>query len=383
MKQTKMKKNNETKSFIFKEFRHNLSTTLSFSGLTSIVVVILYALVALFFIYTDFSQLGSMWYDLIVILFLTILLGCLAPFIYSYFACNAMLHTKRRDEVKLSSYVKTSKFGFFPPFKGQLNIWTNLIYGAVIFIVIITVCETLSVLVLYQTNVDFKTFWDSITSSQSFENQIDLIYKNQNFFELPLVISNVIALFLASFFFLHRVLVNIFKYYLAPTLIGVPKRLLNNIFNSTIKQHKKEFYKGFYRYSYLLAIIFYVVFFLVYFLMYFTLKNNEIDIRSVSLLSLTSVVGGIIFTLPFLPILFNYYDISWPTFQGYFIEYFIAGMREEVERAKKDVTHTYTDEQISQAEHRLDTMKEDLIKRSNFEDKNRNEENKEDENDKK
>ena len=366
--------------YAYTKFKKDLNYTFSLSGSVSLVVLVLYALSALFLYIFNSNNISVIWSFVLIFVFTMIIVGLLSPFLYSFFANNAILEGPDREKVGIKSLFKTSKFGFFAPYKGLLNTWLTLLISIIIFLFTSTIVNTLILAILYYSNGAYKTFFDSLNTSD-YNAIMDQINKNSSLFAIPSMVSNLVALCLSLFFFLRNILINIFKYSIAGLFLGIPRKALNYIFKDTIKKHKKEFLKGFYSHAWIILVVFFVFLIGSYFGLYFGFSSlSEKNSSSfIMIISLTSVVVALIVSLIFYPILFNHYLDIFNVYRNYFVNNFVSIMTSEIKQAKEmEGNNQEFENQIKIAENKLDDFKKKMGAQDESSSNDINEENKED-----
>lgn len=328
--------NKEERKSIFTTFKNNFSFTLLCSAFIGLIIMVLYIITALIMMNLD---LNSFWGLIIFIVFISLICGLIAPFIYSYFTCNFVLTTPNRDQVKFKSFLKTSVLGFYRPQRGQLNIWNNLLVSTLIFLVLSSIITSLSILILYNTNGSAKTVLDEIMKATDFNDQLDLMYKNQEMFSFPVTIANFVSLLVAAYYFLHNISVNIFKYAFALTNWGnISAAFKNRIFKIAIKEHRKDFYKDYFSVSWILFVVFLIGMSASYFGLYFA----PIEHLNTMILSLTAISITLFILLPFLPLLFDLYLVLYHRYEKYFLSSFIEVLKASNEINRSNI-HTEQD----------------------------------------
>ncbi len=348
--------------YAYKKFKKDLNYTFSLSGSVSLVVLALYALSALFLYLFNSYNLSSIWSFLLIFIFIMIVVGILSPFLYSFFANNAILEGPDREKVGIKSLFKTAKFGFFPPYKGLLNTWLTLLVSIIIFLVSTTVVDTLILTILYYTNGTYNEFFNSLVGVSDYNALLEAISSHGELFFVPSMISTLVSLCLSIFFYLRNILINIFKYSIAGLFLGIPRRALNFIFKDTIKKHKKEFLKGFYSHAWIILVVFFACLIGSYIGLYFTFSNlSEKNYSSfIMIISITSVVIALIISLIFYPILFNHYLDIFNVYRNYFVNNFVSIMSSEIKQAKEMENNEEFNSQIKIAEDKLDDFKKKM-----------------------
>ncbi len=364
---------NKKINFPYSKFKKDINYTLSLSGSVSFVVLVLYVISALFLYLTSGSEFSNIWSMLLLLVFIMIIVGLLSPFLYSYFANNAVLDGPDREKVGIKSLFKTSKFGFKPPFKGLLNTWLTLIISFIIFIFTTSIAEGLILGICYGVDPTYKEFFDSLKGVASYDKILEAINNNSSLFTVPVIVSNLIALVASLFFFLRNLLINILKFALAGNFLNVPRKVFNYVFRQTIKKHKKEFIKGFYRYAWIILTVFFVALIGSYLGLYFAFSKLE-NLNAYSfmlIISLTSIVIALILSLIFYPILFNHYLEISEEYRNYAVNGFVEFVEAQVsfQREKINLDKEAEDE-LDLIEKRTKEFKEQYEKEVKEEKKN-------------
>jgi len=333
-----MEKKNNKKNIVFSRFKSDFSYTLSFSGVITFILVFLYGFLALSLFGLFSTSYGSYFSLVLIILFLFLAMGLLTPFMYSYFANTACLSTKDRNKVSVRSLIKTSSFGFHRPYRGLLRNFQNLLLSIIIFMFSYFIVLILAITISYQIDGGIKAVIEEINNSPNFSTSDLLVYlsEKEGAFTYVFGISLYISLFIAVFFFLLRYSVNIFKYSFVPNIIGQTKQIINIVFRRIIKENRKQFYSGFAKYFAIIILSFFVGYSLSFLLLLFLINASNINISLfLMMISLTSVIIGLVCSLNFYPLLFNYYITIYPLYSIYFIKGFINISKEELEALKK------------------------------------------------
>lgn len=312
----------------FKNFKDNLSYTLLCSSFMSLIVIVLYALAASILGTSDLfdSSLGM----LIFLLMAAILFGILSPFIYSYFTCNLVLQSDKKDQVRLRSFFKTAILGTRRPAKGQLDNFNNILTTFLIYIVLMFGLNLIVVPIIFQNDEEFARIFNEMIESNNFM----LSEKDAQYVLHVLEIPNLIIYFICSYFsflyFLNNMTKNTFRYLMAPLFFELPNRAKRSLFKTVLKQHKKEFNKDYYRVGSIPLVVYLVVFPISYFALYFT----RIPGLSISIINLTAFSITLILILPFLPLVYNFYICIWPKREGYFLGFVITNAKKELDYLK-------------------------------------------------
>ena len=198
---------------------------------------------------------------------------------------------------------------------------------------------------------------DSNEALTAIEN---VILNHEEFIKELSLLTTFFPLLIAVYYFLHTVSRNTFKYYLATSLgVKAPKQAVEYIFVRTLRTHRKDYNLNYYYTAFPLTIIFVVSFTLSYFLLgYFGPAQ-----MSISILSLTSIVIGIIASLPFLPIIFNTHEEMWPKYWLLFMGVFLENAEKELAMYKmnNDMATRLGAENLQKAQTSLESLKNNMI----------------------
>lgn len=324
---------------IYKKFFNDLSFTLLCSTTIIIGVFLIYLIFVFMLMQIDLGEIMSSFFGLILLLIcLSLILGILSPFVYILFACNGVLHTRKKDDVSYKSFLKTYRIGARIPFKGQLQVWNTLVNSFLIYIVVeLLIMFALSAIATNDAS-PFKPLFDELMlldfSSVNWYSQMDqILAKYEDLIRLTSLISTFFSLFFATYYFFHTIARNTLRYYLAPTLLNAPNRLITYVFKGTLKLHRKEYVSNYYKTLWPLTLLYVISFTLSYFLIGFY-GPSYIDI---GLLSLTSILISCAVLLPFLPLVFNYHESIWNKFALYFMELFLTNASRELNTLKSSM----------------------------------------------
>ena len=331
---------------IYKRFLRDLPTTLLFSLTITVGVFLIYLICVGIFNTGIFSALETTIFgQLFVLLTISMIIGLVAPFIYSFFACNGVLNTKKRDDVKYTSFLKTYMIGTRPPFNGQLRIWDSLIKSFLIYLFI----DTLSLLILslfaQSEGSAFAPLFKELSalnmSDPNYLTQLELVLHNyKDLIRSTMMLTGFFSTFISTYFFIHAITKNTIRYFLAPALLGAPNRLVTYVYKMTMRQRKGEYCKLYYKTLWPLTTLYVVSFTLTYFLIGY-LGPSTIELP---LLGFTSILVAVIALLPFLPLVFNFHESIWPSYSNYFLNVFIEGASKELSMARTSLNSTQTEE---------------------------------------
>lgn len=347
---------------IYKKFFDDLSFTLLCSTTIVIGVFLIYLIFVFMTMQINIGEVMSSFFGLILFLICSsLILGILTPFIYSLFACNGVLHTRKKDDVTYKSFLKTYRIGSRVPFKGQLQVWNVLVNSFLIYMVIEILIMFLLSAIATNEGSPFKPLFDELMaldfSSVTRYSQMDqILLKYESLIRLTSLISTYFSLFFTAYYFFHTIARNTLRYYLAPTLLNAPNRLVTYVFKGTMRLHRKEYVANYYKTLWPLTVIFVASFTLSYFLIGFY-GPTYIDI---GLLSLTSILISCALLLPFLPLVFNYHESIWNKFAIYFMELFLNNASRELNVLKGSMNSqsTINKKNIEIAEKNIEKIKQ-------------------------
>ena len=354
---------------IYKTFGDDIDFTIKMSGTITVALLIIYAIFAL--ILNQISGLVIGFFDyFILLLCVCLILSLLSPFIYSFFAINGGLHTKAKEKIKYTSFLKTYMLGTRPPFSGQLRVRSTLL-KAICFYILAEALINIIVMIIAQIPgnelsamyseifvILGTNYQDSNEMLTAFEN---VILNHEGLINLIAIVANYFALIGALYYFLHTISRNTFKYYLATSLgMKAPKQVTEFIFVKTLRKNRKDYNLNYYSVCFPLTIILIASFTLSYFLLGFLGPSQ----MGVTILSLTSIVISIALCLPFLPIVFNFHEKLWDKYSMLFMGTFLENAQQEVEAYKRDsqMAARVGEENLKRAEGSLDNIKDQIIK---------------------
>lgn len=371
---------------IYKRFIRDLSTTLLFSLTITVGVFLIYLICVGVFNTGIFTGLASnVFGQLFVLLTLSMIIGLIAPFVYSFFACNGVLNTKKRDDVKYKSFLKTYLIGTRPPFNGQLRIWDTLLKSFLIYLLIDMISLLILTLVAQGEGSAFAPLFEEIGALNSgdpnYIGKLELILHNyKDLIRSTMMITGFFSLFFSTYFFLHTISKNTIRYFLAPTLLSAPNRLVTFVYRTTMRAHKKDYRKRYFLNLWPLTVLYLISFPLTYFLIGY-LGPQTIELP---LLGITSILVAVMVIVPFLPLVFNFHESIWPEYSGYFLNMFLDSATKELSAVKGQMRNAQSEEltKIVNAEKNLENIKKMMEEELN---KNieQNKENELDDNDKK
>lgn len=347
---------------IYKRFLRDLPTTLLFSLTITIGVFLIYLICVAIFNTGIFTGLASTIFgQLFVLLTISMIIGLIAPFIYSFFACNGVLNTKKRDDVKYKSFLKTYLIGTRAPFNGQLRIWDTLIKSFLIYILVDSISLLFLYLIASGEGSVYQPLFQELSaldmSSQDYLTKLELVlHTYEDLIRSTMLVTGFFSTFFATYFFIHTIAKNTIRYFLAPSLLGAPNRLVTYVYRMTMRQRKGEYRKMYYKALWPFTILYVVSFSLTYFLIGF-LGPASIELP---LVSFTAILVTTIVLLPFLPIVFNFHESIWPKYSTYFLDVFVEGASKELMMARKSLSENEQREakQLDDAQKNLEKVKD-------------------------
>lgn len=355
---------------IYKTFTEDIGFTIKMSGTITVALLIIYLIFALIL-----NQIGSLSYlgtfdYLLAIIGICLVLSLLSPFIYSFFAINGGMHTNARDKIKYTSFLKTYLLGTRPPFSGQLRVWMTLIKALCVEIIFSFIIYLIVYFIAYVPNTELNTILTEVeallasSSNSDVESLLtaleEVIYNHEAFINSLMIIVNFFPLLFATYYFIHTISRNTFKYYLASSLgAKAPKNVADFIFIKTMRANRKEYNISYYSTMFPVTILFVLAFTLSYFL----LGYYGPEAMSYSILNLTAIVISIIVTLPFMPIVFNLHEYLWPHYSMLFMGVFLENAQKELETFKRNnqMAMKVGEENLKQAEGSINKMRENII----------------------
>lgn len=360
----KSKKNNK----ILNNFKNNLSYTFLLGGGVALIIIVLFALSALFFYLTGDSQYQDFLSLILLILFLTLVVGILSPFIYSYFANNAVLFSNNKDKVGIKSLFKTAKFGFRRPVKGLLSNFITLAGCILIYMILTMVIKSVVFMAMPSFNEEASIFFNGladILQNGGTNEAINSLYATYaHIFYIPEMIINLVGMVVISIIFLRIMLFNVLKYTAAFNYAQFNKKTFNAIFKRATSKHKADFYPDFYKYALPIFIIFVVIFVASYLGLYFGFNKAETNFNSFILfITLTSVIIAIVISLLFFPLVFDYFLEKGGLLNEYMQEETFALYTQSIEELKRQ--KSMMNESDAEADAMLNTLEKqfDMLKK--------------------
>ena len=351
----------ELNKFSYTHFKEDITTTIQFSGVITALFLIIYALFA--WILTAVGDVSSLNFIgiILLLLFISLTLGLIQPFIYSFYALTGVLHTADSDKVSLKSFFKTYLIGSRAPFSGQLNIWSTLL-KAVLFYILIGVVSSLCLSLAAsvegsELNLFYSELAPFIQGSNTNLNELNALFSKYSSLVYQIKIyTNFPGLILSTYYLLHTICLNTFRYRFAPMINNAPPRYVGAIFRQVIKRNRKDYYKMYYSLLYPYTILYFVSFSLTYFLLAF-LGPANLDIN---ILSLTSIIVSFIVLLPFLPLLFNFDEYIFNDYSRKFMGVFIEVLTKQLNMQKMNANlrDQYEKNQTEEVQKNLDRLKD-------------------------
>ena len=352
---------------VYQRFLDDVGFTIKMSGTITVALLIIYLIFAL--ILNQIGSLNVLSYleYFLAIIGICLVLGIVSPFIYSFFAINGGLHSNARDKIKYTSFLKTYLIGTRPPFSGQLRLSMTLLKAICINILLTFLVSIIVYFFSLNSGSELNTIVNEIMaafnladSNEALTALENVILNHQEFIKELSLLTTFFPLLIAVYYFLHTVSRNTFKYYLATSLgVRTPKQAVEYIFVRTLRAHRKDYNFNYYYTAFPLTIIFFVSFTLSYFLLgYFGPAQ-----MSISILSLTAIVIGIIASLPFLPIIFNTHEEMWTKYWLLFMGVFLENAEKELAMYKmnNDMATRLGAENLQKAQTSLESLKNNMI----------------------
>lgn len=352
---------------VYQRFLDDVGFTIKMSGTITVALLIIYLIFAL--ILNQIGSLNVLSYleYFLAIIGICLVLGIVSPFIYSFFAINGGLHSNARDKIKYTSFLKTYLIGTRPPFSGQLRLSMTLLKAICINILLTFLVSIFVYFFSLNSGSELNAIVNEIMaafnladSNEALTAIENVILNHQEFIKELSLLTTFFPLLIAVYYFLHTVSRNTFKYYLATSLgVRTPKQAVEYIFVRTLRAHRKDYNLNYYSTAFPLTIIFVVAFTLSYFLLgYFGPAQ-----MSVSILSLTAIVIGIIASLPFLPIIFNTHEEMWSKYWLLFMGVFLENAEKELAMYKmnNDMATRLGAENLQKAQTSLESLKNNMI----------------------
>ncbi len=352
---------------VYQRFLDDVGFTIKMSGTITVALLIIYLIFAL--ILNQIGSLNVLSYleYFLAIIGICLVLGIVSPFIYSFFAINGGLHSNARDKIKYTSFLKTYLIGTRPPFSGQLRLSMTLLKAICINILLTFLVSIIVYFFSLNSGSELNAIVNEIMaafnladSNEALTALENVILNHQEFIKELSLLTTFFPLLIAVYYFLHTVSRNTFKYYLATSLgVRTPKQAVEYIFVRTLRAHRKDYNLNYYYTAFPLTIIFVVSFTLSYFLLgYFGPAQ-----MSISILSLTAIVIGIIASLPFLPIIFNTHEEMWTKYWLLFMGVFLENAEKELAMYKmnNDMATRLGAENLQKAQTSLESLKNNMI----------------------
>ena len=368
----------------YKDFKDKSPIMLQLGLILILFFVLVYVIFYLFNDYISSFLISSLMYGgilsiILIVCFFALILGFISPLIYSYFASNNVLDGKMKENVTIKNFFRTYKIGSAFPLKGQLKLFTNLLFTFLIYLCFIFITSLITFSIMYQfnalsltTNVNeiikyVNDFYyqseigntdgmtNALSNITSFLNNQDKMYP----FMYPITFINFFAILFSLYFFIHQINLGTFRYYIASSFGGVNAKYSNLIFKQGIKNIRKEFYKDYYDTLYPLLIIFILVFTLSYFSLYFV--KNIIQ-NGLYILSSTSILITLSILILLMPISFNHFTFLWNKYNHNFVNTFITLANESLTQMKETYNNFDNEkkEQLKKAEDNLNKIKDQL-----------------------
>ncbi len=339
----------------YKTFKERFPSTVQFAAILTLVVILICVILFLFesvFLYALYYVLMSPFigilYFILIVAFMSVIVSIASPLIYSYFASNVVLGTPKAENANIRNFLRTYSIGCRAPIKGQLHVFSNLIYTILIMLGLMILVSGIGFAIVYNKNyLDFATLFDQtidvyteyiVTGSESSLTQLNELLNNENLntaIQIPLLLGNYVGLLGGLYFFIHRINLNVFKYYIANTFHGVNPRGCKEIYRRGLSKIKGKFYKDYYGTLYPLTITFVVVLTLAYWLLG---SLVSIFVSDMFVLDLIVVIIVSVIMLPLMPVAFNLYDDMRRKYQSSFMDAFLSLAELEMSALKENTT---------------------------------------------
>ena len=363
----------------WKLFKDKLPATLQLSGIFSAFILLVYGILYLcgYLINTSiFNALFNVFgiFDFILMVFIiSFIVSILSPLIYSYFAANSVLDTKDEDKVNIRTFLKTYLLGMHHPIKGQLHIFSSLMWSFIVYLGLFFLILLVSFSIMSSTNYlginevfnhlkQLMEFYFNANTADAQRAALEEIIEfsgTPEFIQVvnfPLGYSNIISIFAAFYLFVHKIVINIFRYYPSTALGGVPAKPLNSIFRAGFKATKKQFYPNYYKTIWPLIILFVATFIGTYIGLSFVPDlTTNIFVLNITTIAITTIV-----LLPFLPVVFNLYSMLFPLVGQNYMEIFIQTAESQIQMVKQQqvTMNQVNEEQLNQAEKNIEKTRQ-------------------------
>lgn len=325
----------------YSQFGKNLTDTIKFSGILTIILFVVYLIFIVVFGYL--LQFTSSFIVRIIALLIcvSVAISIAEPFIYSFYACNGGLNTKQKDDINLGTFFRTYRIGNKPPFRGQLSIWSSLLLSFLIYLGVNVLGAAIVAIIANTTSGELHEFYLEIStlnysSSTYVDDLYELFYgaKYAGLVETIQIYLGFFSLFFAGYFFLNRTGRFTFKYYIAQLLSNMNPRMSKRIYKLGMTGHKGDYLGNYYICSLPSTASYLILMPLVYFVAYFAFS-----LRNATVLSMTSLFVSTSIIALFLPLTLNYHFNIWTKYSNYFIETVIGVMTSELDELKSNTTN--------------------------------------------
>lgn len=298
----------------FKSYKNNFllkTTSSSFFGLALIIVLFL-------------------GYVFPLSIFLTI------PFIVLPFLLSFILDNATQQNVKRKSGI----FAFFPAYFtkemfGGFRVIIGFLKSLLAYVIVSSVLITILYLTKGQYDASLVTILSDVKNATNNDDLLKIIgdlQENQTFI-LMSNISEISAIFVASFIFLHHIFTNSFKYFF--NLIQpkpMPMKVVNYFHKHTFKKIRKPFYKDYYS-----SIWFVILIYMLGFASGAVISTLLIGLVG-SNAAFFSLIIGVLFILYFLPYIYDVLGIMGKKYMPKYFETIIELSTKEYEQLKKEAS---------------------------------------------
>ena len=293
---------------IYSNFKNNFDVTFKFSAVLLAITIFIYLVL---FLILELIPYSSLWGFFLILIIIYFLVRYIAPYIYSYFACNAALYSVDEDKINLATFIQTRKIGKAPHLRNAQRLFRTLLFSILIYIVV----ETIIMLGIYVAAYSFEgselnilfnqlaLLLNSATINEDTINQIyNLLLEHETLIRNLNLISSFVSISFAFYYFLHNFMHSLINFHVVASNIRLPNNQAFFYINKrTLNDKKLNYNKHYYQivWPYYLAI--FLVFSGSYLLMFFFLPSI-----SSLLCSLTAMVITIFIFTPFIPVILNF-----------------------------------------------------------------------------
>ena len=389
---------------VYKRFFNNFGVTLKFSGIITLILVIVYVLLYFLngllqtslanFILNPFIGL----IDLIIAIFiLSLCISILSPFLFSLNNQTVLSiledEKKVRFEPTIKSFFNTYFAGATGNRRGALRVFNTLLISILIYLGL-AIIGYLIVGGIYASNniggfsdllIEIQAIFNSWTpNSDTTEiyTQLNEIISSSRFinvFNEINLYSNFVGLLAGFYYFLHQISYNALKYHFIVAYPTLNKRVVNNIYKVIMRgELKKNYQINFYKTLFPITILVIVSFTLSYFLFSLVpLFSNNIYV-----LALTAFIVTIVLVIPFIPLVFGYNFKYWEDNNHKFLARYIELAKQEINTVKlrSEQMANIDQAQINEYEKSIKEMEKALMDKDEEENKENTDDKNDDEN---